>query len=135
MENKMLAVNARLKYPPMLAGIVALVWENIQPKLAAQMHRKSTDIINLNRYDNWRRLGELCTNRAGCTIKSRLADNIPIFRRVAIGSVIKVMVADQNLAVLDKSPRTLNMNCPISDHLHAATPVRNLVKLAKLKPQ
>ena len=49
MENKMLAVNARLKYPPMLAGIVALVWKNIQPKLAAQMDRKSANIINLNR--------------------------------------------------------------------------------------
>jgi len=79
MENKMLAVNARLKYPPMLASIVALVWKNIQPKLAAKMHRKSADIINLNRCDNWRRLGELCTNGAGCNIKSRLADNIPIF--------------------------------------------------------
>ena len=135
MENKMSAINSRLKYPPMLASIVALVWENIQPKLAAEMHRKPADIINLNRCYNWRRLGELCTNRAGCNIKPRLADNIPIFGRVAMGSVIKIMVADQNLAVLDKSPRTLNVNSPIADNLRAAAPVRNLVKLAKLKPQ
>jgi len=44
------------------------------------------------------------------------------------------MVADQNLAVLNKSPRTLNMNCPISDNLRAAARAWNLVKLAKVKP-
>jgi len=60
---------------------------------------------------------------------------MPIFGWAAIRSVIKIMIADQNPVVPNKSSRALNMNCPISNYLRAAALVGNIVQLAKMKPK
>ena len=132
MENKMSTINSRLKYPPMLAGRVTICGKNIKPVIAAKMHRKTSDIIRLHRYNNWWCHGELCAKCAGYQIKSSLADNIPIFDWLAIWRLIVIVVGDQNEAVPRNAPRTLNVNCPVPDNLRATTAVGNFMQLTKL---
>lgn len=135
MKNKMSPINSRLKYPPMLAGLVTICGKNIKPVIAAKMHTKTSNIVRLHRHNRrWSRR-KLCAKLAGCQIKSGLADDIPIFDGFAVWPPIIIVIGDQDAALPRNAPRTLNVKCPVSDNLCAGTTVGNFMHFTKVQPQ